>query len=247
VTLRSNDMLKILKPDPAASGRNVAWRKGVIVTWNRDTAENTVLINGVLVENVPILNTSEAAILAAGDVVGLISFGSTWGILGRFTIPGSPEAVTALSSLRIASDTITGIDTITSTTYTDATTNPGPVMNIVVGPSGRLLVLVSANLESNATGTAGNTYKVDAAMSFKMTGANTAAASTLRALTLLGDVTITSSASTFLLAGALTKAVLVSGLNPGLTTLTAQYRKGTAATPTSARFFDRNLTAMATL
>lgn len=245
MTLRSNDPLKFLAPDPAASGRNVSWRKGVIVTWDRDTAENTVLINGALVENVPILNTSEAAILAAGDVVGLISFGSTWGILGRFTIPGSPEAVTALSSLRTASTTVTAQDTITSTTYVDAVTNPGPVVDIAVGPSGRLLVLVSANLYSAVTIAAGVQGKVDAAMSFALSGANTLAASTLRAVTLAATATINSSAATLDLQGAVTKTVLIEGLNPGLTTITAKYRKGTASTPTQAQFFDRNITAMA--
>lgn len=247
MTARSNDVLRMLAPDPAASGRGVQWRKGLIVTWDPETAENTVLINGTIATNVPILNTSEAAILTAGDVVGLISFGSTWGILGRFTIPGTPEAVSALSSLRTASDTVAGLDTITSTTYVDAPTNPGPTTQIVVGPSGRLLVLVSANMTSNAgVGTpAGTSYKFDAAMSFTLSGANTLAASTLRGATLYGTMSVTSSVSFFELAGAITRAVYIEGLNPGLTTITAKYRKGTASTPTQAQFFERNITAMA--
>lgn len=241
--MRSDDLVPFLSS--AAPSKGIGWAKGLIVSWNPATAENTVLVRGALATNVPILNTSEAAILAAGDVVGLLSFGSTWGILGRFTIPGTPEAVTALSSLRTASQNVLGQETFTSTTYIDAPTFPGPEVQIAVGPSGRLLVLLSAEILSTATNTAGNAYQPGGRMSFRLSGANTLAASTVRALRCYNTVTVNSSTSTFESTIGATRAVFLEGLNPGLTTITAQYSRETASTNPSATFYDRNITAMA--
>ena len=240
---RSSDLMQLLVPDPAASGRGVQWRKGLIVTWDPETAENTVLINGAIATNVPILNTSEAAILAEGDVVGLISFGSTWGILGRFTIPGSPEAVSALSSLRTASASVTALDTITSTSYVDAPTNVGPTINITVGASGRLLVFPRAHIMSQAPSTAaGNSQTVQGGMGFTLSGANTAAVAADRVVTLEAGLTVTSSASQIRIEGDASAAILIEGLNPGLTTLTAKYRSTSGVT---TQVTNRTLTAMA--
>lgn len=244
--MRSDDLVPFLASPSAAGGsKGVGWTKGVIVSWNQNTAENTVLVRGVLVENVPILNTSEAAILQAGDVVGLLSFGSTWGILGRFTIPGTPEAVSALGALRTKSANVAAIDNITSATFVPAPGTPGPEVEIVVGPSGRLLVFISALMNSQSSNTAGNSYQEGGLMSFALSGANTLAAAANRALRQYSTVNVTSSASNFTGALGATRAVLLEGLNPGSTTVTAQYSRETASTTVSCNFFDRNITAMA--
>jgi len=241
---RSYDLLPLIKkPDPAASGRGVQWRKGLIVSWDPETAENTVLINGTLAENVPILNTSEAAILQAGDVVGLISFGSTWGILGRFTIPGSPEAVSALSSLRTASHSVAALDVIASTSYIDAPTNPGPTTQITVGPSGRLLVFPKAHIMSQGpVAAAGSGTTVQGGMGFRLSGANTAATAADRVVTLEVGLTVNTGTSQVRVEGDVGGHILLEGLTPGLTTITAQYR---AASGTTTQFTNRNITAMA--
>ena len=242
--MRSNDLVPFLSAGgPPAGG--VGWAKGVIVSWNPLTAENQVLVRGALVDNVPILNTSEAAILAAGDVVGLLSFGSTWGILGRFTIPGTPEAVSALSSLRTASQSVLGQDTFTGTAYTDAPTFPGPEVTITVGPSGKLLIFLSALMFSATSAASGGSHQPGGRMSFRLSGANTLAASTVRALRVYSTLQAASSATQLEVALGATRAVLLEGLNPGSTTITAQYSRETSSTNPSASFYDRNLTAMA--
>ena len=244
--MRSDDLVPFLtSPASAGGSKGVGWTKGEIVSWNQQTAENIVLVRGVLVENVPILNTSEAALLQVGDVVGLLSFGSTWGILGRFTIPGTPEAVSALGALRTQSQNIPAIDTITSGTFAAAPVTPGPEVTIVVGPSGRLLVFVSALMYSQQSGTAGNSYQEGGLMSFALSGANTLAAAANRALRQYSTVNITGSASNFTGAIGATRAILLEGLNPGLTTITAMYMRETFSGTITCNFYDRNITAMA--
>lgn len=236
--MRSDDLVPLLAPAP---GPAVGYRQGLIVTWNPDTAENTVLVGRSLMTNLPILNTSEAAILAAGDVVGILTAGRTWGILGRFTIPGTPEAVTALSSLRTASETITSLEGITSTSFV---ASGGPTVDIAVGASGRLLVLVSADISTQRSAVAaGNTAIPHGEMGFTLSGANTLAAATSRALVVSGNMLTSSGTITFGTSGAATRAVLLTGLAPGLTTVTAAYRLGGNATQTNIS--QRNITAMA--
>ncbi len=241
---RSNDLVPLLG-SPAPGPRSASARQGVIVAWNRETAENLVLVGGVVAQNLPILNTSEAAILALGDVVVLLSIGNTWGILGRFTKPGTPEAVSALSSLRTASQNVLLQDTFTGTTYVDATTNPGPEVTIAVGPSGRLLVFLSSLIFSQTTAVSGGNQQPGGRMSFRLSGANTLAASTVRALRVYSTMLVSSSAAQLEAAIGATRAVMLEGLNPGLTTITAQYSRETSSTNPSASFYDRNITAMA--
>lgn len=244
MTLRSNDLVPLFAAPPPAP-RSASARQGVIVAWNRDTAENLVSVGGVIAENLPILNTSEAAILSVGDVVVLLSIGSTWGILGRFTRPGTPEAVSALSSLRTASSNVLNIDTITSTAYVDATTNPGPEVEIAVGPSGKLLIFLSSLIYSQTTAVSGGNQQPGGRMSFRLSGANTLVASTLRALRVYSTMLVNSSAAQLECALGCTRAVMLEGLNPGLTTITAQYSRENSITNISATFYDRNITAMA--
>lgn len=239
--MRSDDLVPLLtKP---AAGPGVSFRQGVIVSWNQETAQNTVLVGGSLMSDLPILNTSEAAILAEGDVVGIMTAGATWGILGRFTIPGTPEAVSALSSLRTQSASISATETVTGTSYAAAVTDPGPEVTIAVGPSGRLIVLVSATVSGQSTKTAGNTANAGGGMGVVLTGANARAAADSEALRATVNATITSSAATIGVDGSASRVVLLTGLTPGLTTITAVYRM--IGNGTQVNFSNRNVTAIA--
>jgi hypothetical protein len=239
--MRSDDLVPLLAPSP---GKPVSFRQGVIVSWDQTTAENTVLVGGALMENLTILNTSEAAILAEGDVVTILTSGSTWGILGRMTIPGTPEAVSALSALRTASDLVTATETYSSSSFGDLATY-GPEVEIIVGASGRILVTLSATMEYEALRGFG-LNSAGAAMSFDMSGANSLAASSLRSVR--GRIEYnTAQVPTFDtdLTGVLdaSKVVLLEGLDPGLTTFTAKYATHGASTPVS--FGNRVITVQA--
>ena len=95
-------------------------------------------------------------------------------------------------------------ETTTSSTYTDLAT-VGPAVTVVVPASGMVLISVTAGMVSS-NGNAGY-------MGFVVSGANTSAATDPLALNLQGNQFVKASA-TFLL----------TGLTPGSTTFTAQYR-----------------------
>jgi hypothetical protein len=239
--MRSDDLVPLLAPAP---GPALGFRQGVIVTWDQASAENTVSVGGSLLTNVPILNTSEAAILQAGDVVGILTSGATWGILGRFTIPGTPEAVSSLSALRTASADVSAIETYSSSSFGDLAT-AGPEVEITVGASGRVLVTLSATMEYEALRGSG-LNSAGAMMSFQMSGANTLIPFSSRAVR--GRIEYnTGQVPTFDtdLTGVLdaSKVVLLDDLNPGLTTFTAKYAIYGAAAPVS--FGNRVITVQA--
>lgn len=238
--MRSDDLVPLLAPK---RGPVVGYRQGLIVTWNQETAENTVYVGGTLMTNLTILNTSEAAILAPGDVVGILTSGYTWGIMGRYTFPGTPEAVTALSSLKTQSASESATDSFFTTSFIEAPTNPGPVVEIAVGPSGRLLILLSAEISGQSTDNAAATAVCGGAMGFELSGANTLAAARARSVVASNNETVTTSQNTVGVTDASTRAVLLDGLNPGLTTITSMY--ALVGDGVQVNINNRNLTAMA--
>jgi hypothetical protein len=226
---RSDDLVPLFGPGP---GKPVGYRQGVVVTWDQSNAENTVLVGGALMENLTCLNTSEAAILAAGDVVTVATYGNSWGILGRMTIPGTPEAVSALSALRTASDSVTATEDYSSSSFGDLAT-VGPEVELTVGATGRVLVTLSATIEYEAERGFG-ANSAGGMMSFEMSGANTLMPFLSRAVR--GRIEYSSAqVPTFDtdLTGILdaSKVVLLEGLNPGLTTFTAKYAIYGAGSP----------------
>jgi len=239
--MRSSDLAPLFST-PAA-GKQVGFRQGVIVTWNPNTAENTVLVGDSLLQNMPILNTSEAAILAAGDVVAILTSGATWGILGRFTIPGSPEAVSSLSSLRTQAANVSIAESTTSLTLTDLTT-PGPEVAINIGPAGKALVVLSAEMVFEAPALSGiNTG--GGYMAYALSGANTSIA--LESFGMHCNVRYNSTQSggfdtAIGITTGCSRVILHSGLTPGMTTFTTKYRRDGLGTCT---FSNRSITVMA--
>lgn len=82
--MRSDDLAPLLAPTrtPVAGVR-----QGVVVAWDAITYANTVDVGGQELTNLPVLNSSDAALVAAGDVVSILTFGASWLILGRITVP----------------------------------------------------------------------------------------------------------------------------------------------------------------
>lgn len=77
-------------------------RKATVQSWDQGTGENTLLFNGSVLTNVPILNTGEAIALQPGHVVALAVTGNSAFILGRITKPGSAD----FGSAAIGFDTV---------------------------------------------------------------------------------------------------------------------------------------------
>jgi len=231
---------------PEGNGKGVTFRQGVIVSWDSQTAENIVNVGGSLLVNLPVLNTSEAAILTEGDVVGILVSGSTWGILGRFTIPGSDQAVTSIRAItdriQAASD-ISGGST-TSTAFTDLTgSGVGPSVTMKIGASGRALAFWSAEIGQTVDYMELNTPHVSVAVS----GATTVAATADNALNFnlrhpatgfLGEAL-----SSFWIQSAVFH--LFTGLNPGDNTFTMKYKNDTEIPSEAVNFQAREIAVFA--
>lgn len=88
----NQDFLRLFDPP---EGPGVGFRQGVIVTWDAETGENTVNVEGEILTNVSILNTGEAIALKAGHTVGLLTSNGSWFIIGRITPSGDPNFASA--------------------------------------------------------------------------------------------------------------------------------------------------------
>jgi hypothetical protein len=225
---RSSDLVPAFDSN---TDKGLGFRQGVVIAWDPDTAENTVLVGGSLMTNLPILNTSEASILAAGDVVGVLTGGATWAIMGRYTVPGSPEAVTSIQAItnriKAAEDISNG--TRNSTVYGDLTgTSVGPAVTIRIGTSGRALVLWGAEL--GQIDTSSNflqfEYRITPHVGIQVSGANTIAASDWNALNfnLEHPAPASTGAATTQFWAQVSTMHLFTGLSPGITTFTMKYR-----------------------
>ena len=224
-----SDDLAPLFPRPPAAG--VGYRQGIVRAWNPANATNVVEVDGIEVQNLPVLNTSEALLLQPGDVVGILTIGqsaSSWAILGRLTIPGTPQAASALSmvSSRIRAAQALGTVTTSSTTWQSL---GGPVIpDVRVGQSGKALVMVDASV-NYGTATAANTEGGE--VSFEVTGATIISASASNSATDALNLNTTSTVN-----GQLGRSILLEGMTPGLHTFTHMVR---AFTPGRSCNFDR--------
>jgi hypothetical protein len=236
--MRSDDLVPLLA-DPRNTA--VGFRQGVIIAWDPDTAENQVLVGDALMTNLPILNTSEAAILAAGDVVGILTAGRTWGILGRFTIPGTPEAVTGIQSItnRIQATADASGGTRNSTTYGDLTgSGVGPAVTIRIGSSGRALVFWSCELgQTGVLMTDLNPH-----VGIDVSGASTIAANAENALNYELYAPASGGFQSWIQMGTVH---LFTGLNAGDTTFTMKYRHDTVVPNTALTFQAREIAVFA--
>lgn len=148
---RPNDLAPLLAT--GAAGAVLGYRQGKVLEWNQLNAVNKILVGGAIIENVPILNTNEAVLLQSGDIVGLLTYGSSWVILGRLTIPGTPAAASIMNMFGIQSANEGSSILVTSTTYAVAPDGLGPAVSAVIGPTRRCLVIVSGMMLGAANNT----------------------------------------------------------------------------------------------
>lgn len=153
---------------------------------------------------------------SVNDVVWVFTIGSDLLVFDRVGAFGPSVIATAASAF------VTADQTRSSTSYGDLST-VGPQLTCSVSPSGRLLVQVSAWCESSVVGDG-------AAMGISASGANSWSADDLEA-----QVVYIGTANTLVAAS---KVTLVTGLNPGNTTVTAKYKSLFGGT---ARFRVRHL------
>lgn len=223
--MRSDDLVPLLGTKKDGTG----YRTGVVIAWNADTAENIVSVAGGVFEDLPILNTSEASLLAPGDVVVLITWGISFAILGRVVIPGTAEAVSSIQAItnRIQAASDDGVGTRNSSTYGDLTgTNVGPSVTIRIGSSGRALVFWSAEIGQTAT----PVHEINPHVGVEVTGATSIAANAENALNVEFFDATGGQTAEFQAWFQVGTSHLFTGLNPGNTTFTLKYRHDGMAT-----------------
>jgi hypothetical protein len=141
----------------------------------------------------------------------LINLGWTLAIIGQLVIPGSPQALDALSFLssRVYADNKFGAGQTTSTTFTDLDDGPGPSLSAPVPPSGRVLVTIGGFVSAPDE---------IAYMAVELSGANVAPPGETQSF-------IHGGLSTGIVFNAMASfRYLAEGLSPGLTTFTCRYR-----------------------
>jgi hypothetical protein len=220
------DLLPLLAPPPPGDRgpTRLGFRQGVVLSWDASTAANSIQVGGAVLTNVPIIDTFDALNLRAGDVIGLFTFGSSWFVLGRITVPGLGNSNPNAISDRTQSYTIETSEATATTSFIDLAT-PGPTVDVTVPASGaRVLVMLTAQI-SGAAAFGGE-------MSFTVTGASSIGAASTRALA-------------FQAAGAgklgatfIARLTDLDGLVGGVNQFTAKYR----AVSGTATFAQRNLT-----
>lgn len=225
----SDDLTPLLAQQPAPT---VGLRSGIVREWNPVTAENVIEVDGVRVENIGIFNTNEALLLQPGDVVKILTSGtgaSSWGILGRFTLPGTPEAASALKmvSSRIVAARDDTMGTRNDAAYGDLTgSGVGPAVTATISSSGKALVFWSADVGAVAwrriwTG----------GVSVAVSGATTRAADGAFSMGPFLEHPASGSPGAALTSGGIQCAMMhvFTGLTAGLNTFTLKYRHAAAS------------------
>jgi hypothetical protein len=80
------DLARYLVPQGES---DLGFRQGVVTAWDSVTNENTILVAGTEIPNVPFINAAGMIALAPGDNVALLRYKSTLFILGKVVLPGS--------------------------------------------------------------------------------------------------------------------------------------------------------------
>jgi hypothetical protein len=244
---RSDDIAALHTRKPGGKAQPMGWRQGFIVAWNPVTLENKIRVGGAELVDLPVYGVAEAVAYKVGATVILHEIDNQLGIAGRLVIPGTAGATEAISLLssRTRSAITTGFQVCTSTTFGDLTTVGPTVENVVIGASGRALIVLSARVEEISSdivrgGEMG--YDMSGATSATISGGSDNARALVIGNTDDGDVDGGTSSNNLAVQGAFVD--IREGLNPGLHTFVAKYRLRTGSAG-QVTFGNRSLTVIA--
>jgi len=236
-----DDLARLIGPSP---GEDIRLVQGVIKSWDPDTFENEVDVDGVIRRNLRVGSGIEALTYQPGDVVlvqqwfpggrkGELGVGTSW-IVGRILTPGTDAAEKAVAFMRTTLATslsaqifadrihtaiVAGTGNRDSETFGDLDDQSGPTVSNVEVVSGKAIVLVSARIQathfmSSATNDGGY-------VSVEVSGATSLSPRAFGDLR-LSVHDLTSDGGVWVRA---TGSRVVEGLNPGLHTFTLKYAK----------------------
>lgn len=245
----NDDLSELLAPP--AEGTGLRYSQGVLVGWDAGTFENSVLWDGVVLQDLPVLSGPDALTYQAGDVVALLGWNpsggtASWWIMGRVINPGPGAGAAAVDFLtsalasaisaqvfaaRVKSDAVATFDT-----GAPAAPNWGNLPSIgptvtgnEVTEAGEMVVFISGRIDLPIGGFE------QAFMSIQVTGPTAVGPSFDRSLH-FGESQDQGPGSMNIRA---TSAQLLTGLVPGTYTVQAKYQGS------SAFFRDRELVVIA--
>ena len=222
------NIASLFSQSPSRASYEVRFRQGVILAWNPLTLENQIDVDGVTLEDLPVLGVAEAASYSVGDVVGLHLMcgvgtqndkrrnAQTWAIIGQIVTPGTQQAEDAISQLadRVQADFVLGTLNTASLSFVDL---GGPSVTTAIGPSGKALVWTMCTFNYGTDSGAGQS--AGGHMSFAVSGASTVAAdSDFGPTSFFSDNTGTTT-----IVDRKSGIWLVEGLTPGSNTFSARY------------------------
>lgn len=123
---------------------------------------------------------------------------------------GSPAAAAAAAGFNPTFATVNTAESTGSTSYTDLTT-VGPSVTVTVGASGKLMIIFGALITTVSSGWFG-------VVSPQLSGANTLAAADANSVQFGSNSTA--------IYGQVSRTIILTGLNPGSTTVTLKYKSG---------------------
>lgn len=92
----TDDITPLLLAGNTGELPTIGFHQGVVVAWNDQTGENTIRVAGSDVNDLAMLNITEALVLRPGHVVGLLRFLNTYFILGRIVVPATDQFFTGV-------------------------------------------------------------------------------------------------------------------------------------------------------
>lgn len=210
MAFRPYDLTDLLTAQPEGPSLPIRYRQGTVTAWNPITLQNTVLVGGALMQDLPVLGVAEAASFRPGVKVGIAVVEgdgvSTWAILGRFVIPNTADATDAITQLgqRSKTDSIPTQESTANVGFVDLATVGPRIIDVLIPASGKATVTISAEISAPVIGKIG----------IAVTGATTIAANSARALADYGSNPGLNAS----------KVLLFEGLPPGgLCTFTCKY------------------------
>jgi len=243
----ADDLGDLFLPPAAGPSLDMRYRQGVIVSFDPNTLSNTVDVGGSILTDLPILGVGEATLLAAGSIVGITTIRSlrgtaTWAIIGRMVVPGTADAQNAISLLSswIVTAAVETQETTSTNSYVDLTT-PGPSVTVNIRQTGRILLVLTCQIQwidsDPADGRGGE-------VTVEMSGANTMSTATAEGPIRLTNYNGVNAGTSMSLQGTYTQAVVVEGLNAGVTTITMKYKARPAGEAAGVDFGRRSITVI---
>lgn len=103
----------------------LGFHQGIVTAWNNETGENTVIVAGAAINDLPMLNLGDTTNIIVGDTVAVIRYRNAYFIIGRVVVPNTDS----FASSSFAYDTFYGHSTnfVVPTTPTTVATASGVI------------------------------------------------------------------------------------------------------------------------